>query len=439
MGIQAFPAALQPIIQQNFLEREFEEGLQSMLAFRDIAEREDFSIGIGETLTKTKPGLKAPVTTPLTPSSNTNLDNGLSPTTWTVEQYTISINMFGDTIDLNMITNKVGIVGQFLRNAYTNGVQAAQSLDRLARNALFAAYIGGQTRMRTTLGAPAASINVDDIRGFQTVLVNGVPTPTSASNTMAVTVGSNAYTLQTAVADGSNVSTAPNGISGVLTMSGNVTVADGTTGNTVSSAVGPSILRPRNAGNTSLTLGGDLFTMSLVLDAVAYLRRNAVPTIGGMYNCYLDPVSGRQLFADPDFKILFQGQDAAKEFRMGRVIELLDCRFIPTTEAFVQVHPSIATLNIRRPIICGAGSLIEGDYAGMADNDVTPADSIIDIIDGVVQVTREPIDRLQQIIAQSWYWIGGFVAPTDFTVNPSIVPTASNSYFKRAVMLEHVG
>jgi hypothetical protein len=65
--------------------------------------------------------------------------------------------------------------------------------------------------------------------------------------------------------------------------------------------------------------------------------------------------------------------------------------------------------------------------------------SITNMIDGIAQVTREPLDRLQQIIAQSWYWIGDFVAPTDFTVNPAIVPTASNAYAKRGVSIEHIG
>ena len=32
-----------------------------------------------------------------------------------------SINMFGDTIDLNMVTQRVGIEDQFLHNSYTNG------------------------------------------------------------------------------------------------------------------------------------------------------------------------------------------------------------------------------------------------------------------------------------------------------------------------------
>ena len=417
--------------------------------------RENFKTNIGETLTKTRPGLKAPVTTPLGTSGNTNFDNGLSPSTFSIEQFTLTLRQYGDTIDLNTVTNRVGIVEQFLHNSRVNGTQAGQSLDRLARNRLFAGYLSGNTRLRTTLGAPAATINVDDISGFENALVNGVPTPVSATNTLSVVVGSNTYTLTGTAADATNVSTvattfgaatgvqptsgmAP-GRSGTLTFSGNVTVADATTGNAVTMANGAVILRPNTRATTAALVSGDLFTMSIALDAVAYLRRNAVPAINGFYNCHLDPVSSRQLFADPDFKQLFQGQSAAAEFRMGRVIELLDLRFIPTTEAPVQVNPTVSTLNVRRPIIVGEGALIEGDFDGMAALDSPQADSIIDVVDGIVQITREPLDRLQQIIAQSWYWIGDFVAPTDFTLNASIVPTASAAYWKRGVVVEHTG
>jgi len=83
--------------------------------------------------------------------------------------------------------------------------------------------------------------------------------------------------------------------------------------------------------------------------------------------------------------------------------------------------------------------LVEGDFAGMAAEDVAPADSIISVVNDVAMVTREPIDRLQQIIAQSWYWIGGFCAPSDTTTNASTIPTATNAAFKRAVIVEHVG
>ncbi len=440
MGIQNFPATLQPIIQQGFLEREFQQALRSRLAYRSCADREAISVGIGETLTKTRAGLKPTVTTPLTASANTNLDNGLTPTGWGVEQYTLSINHYAATTDLNMVTSRVGIASQFLQNAYVNGEQAARSLDELARNALYNAYFGGNTRVRTTLSSAGPSVAVDDLRGFQTVFVNGVQQPVSSTNTLTVTIGASVYIAIAAVADTTSNSTAPNGISGVLTLSSNVTVADGTAGNTTTASTACSVSRPNQRTNTSLIQASDTLTMGALLDSVAKLRLNAVPDIGGAYNCYLDPMSARQLFMDADFKQLYQGATSANlVFKRGMTNEFLGLRFVTTNEAFVTPHPTLSGATIRRPIVCGQGALIEGDFAGMAAQDVAPADSIVSMVDGVAMVTREPVDRLQQIIAQSWYWIGGFCTPSDTTTTPTTIPTATNAAFKRAVMIEHIG
>jgi hypothetical protein len=440
MGISNFPAALQPIIQQGFLEREFQQALTSRLGYRACADREDIAVGIGETLTKTRAGLKPSVTMPLVASQNTNLDNGLTPTGWGVEQYTLTINHYAATTDLNMVTSRVGIASQFLQNAYVNGEQAARSLDELARNALFSPYFGGNTRVRSTLSSAASALSVDDIRGFQMVFSNGLQLPVSSTNTLLVTVGSNAYTLVGAAPDATNVSTTPGGTSGVLTFQGSVTVADGTAGNTVQAANASVVIWPNARTNTSQLLATDQLTMASLLDAVAKLRLNAVPEIDGVYNCYLDPVSARQLFADQDFQRLFQGATSANQvFRTGMVNDFLGLRFIPTTEAYVQPHPSIAGVNVRRPIVCGQGALIEGDFEGMAASDVAPDGAMVAVVDKVAMVTREPLDRLQQIIAQSWYWIGGFCAPTDIGTNPTTIPTATNAAYKRAVIIEHVG
>jgi len=440
MGIQNFPAALQPIIQQGFLEREFQQALRSRLGYRAVADREDIAVGIGETLTKTRAGLKPSVTTPLAPALNTNLDNGLTTTSWGVEQYTLTLNFYAATADLNMVTSRVGIASQFLQNAYVNGEQAARSLDELARNALFNSYFGGNSRVRTTLGSAGPTIAVDDIRGFQTVFVNGVQTAVGGSSSLAVTVGSNVYTLVGAAADSTNVSTTPNGVSGTLTFSGNVSVSDGTAGNAVQASTASVIVRPNARATAAALTTTDTLAMANLLDCVASLRKNAVPVIDGVYNCYLDPVSARQLFADPDFKLLFQGATSSNAvFKNGVVSDFLGLRFVPTTEAYVQAHPTISGAYIRRPIVCGQGALIEGDFAGMAAHDVAPADSIVSIVDGVAMVTREPIDRLAQIIAQSWYWIGGFCTPSDTTTSPTTIGTSTNATYKRAVMIEHIG
>lgn len=60
-------------------------------------------------------------------------------------------------------------------------------------------------------------------------------------------------------------------------------------------------------------------------------------------------------------------------------------------------------------------------------------------VDDVCMITRPALDRLAQIIAQSWCWIGGFALPTDLTANTTIIPTATNSYLKRCVVIESLG
>jgi hypothetical protein len=481
MSIQNFPASLVPAIQTGMLEHEFEEALRSYIGYRMIADRETIATNIGETLTKTRRGLKAPMTIPMVASANTNFDNGLTPSTFAIEQYTLTLQQFGDTIDLNMITNKVGIVNQFLQNAKVTGVQAAQSLDRLARRALFIPYFGGNTRVSLTNGSVISTVNVDDVRGFFQVPVNGVMVATSAGAPLAATIGAATVSIIGVVADGTvtngvvsgagngdgnvapagltfgttganlanNVSTAPGGFSGVLTLSATITVANATLGNTVQAANASQIVRPSGRANTGLLQATDTLTLSNILDAVALMRLNNVPGVASAdgttgaaghdpYNFYLDPKSSRQLFADPDFKQLFQGAtSAAQVFKTGMTNDFLGVRFMPTTEAFTQTLTGVGT--VRRPILVGGGALIEGDYAGMATAEVSTDGSIINTVDEVVMVTRPPLDRLQQIIAQSWYWIGAFTAPSDITTNTNIIPTATNSAFKRAVMIEHIG
>jgi hypothetical protein len=345
----------------------------------------------------------------------------------------------------------VGIASQFLANANTNGIQAMQSLDRLARNALFGGavsgvggYLGGNTRVVTTLGSAGSSIEVDDVRGFLNVIVNGQVTPVSGSSGMIVTVGSGVYTLVNVVPDATNGSTAPGGVSGQLVFSGPVSVSDGTAGNAVVASVAPLVIRP-NGRLTSAALQtasangmADTLGIQNVLAGVAALRRNNVPMIGGAYHCYLDDLQLLSLFRDADFKYLYRGAYGSEEYRSGNIIELLGVRFIPTTEAPQQA--SLGAGPIHRALLVGQGALIEGDCAFVGHSDIPDGDrSLVEIVDGVAMVTREPLDRLRQIIAQSWYWIGGFALPTDVTANTAIIPTATNAYLKRGVVIESLG
>jgi len=443
MAISNFPASLQMIIQQGMLEREFHQALRSVLAYRSVCDREGFAVRIGETLTKTRMGLLATATTPLSvtqlgsaaASTASMLDNGMTPKVLNAEQYTITINEYADTINLNIVGEQVGIANQFVQNAIAQGEQAARTLDQLARNALFAPYMSGNTKVISGTGT---SIQVDDVRGFQQVYLNGVQGAVSPGRTLTVVIGAGTYVVTGVVPDATNISLAPQGVSGVLTLSTAVSAGDSAVNSPVSSATAQTIIRPNARISTGALTATDLLTMSALLDAKAALEKNAVPKIDGFYHCFLDPVSQRQLFADPDFKQLFQGATMENEyFKRGMMYApTLGLRMIPTTEAYVQTTGAGV---VRRPIVCGQGALIEGDFEGTTTSTLGDGDFDVSVVDGISYIVRAPLDRLKQNVAQSWAWIGGFVAPTDITTNPATISTATNAAYKRAVVIEHIG
>ena len=451
MGIQNLPAALQSVIQQNYLERAFEEALRAKLGFRTIADREPFMANIGETITKTRTGLLPAITTPLSPAANSDITSGLTPQNYGVEQYSLSVNQYAANMQLNFRTAKVAIASLFLRNAVSLAEQAFRSVDTLAQMALFNTYLGGNTRVRTTLGAPGTAVSVDDIRGFQyTWNSEGQVVSISAGNPVNVTVGADVYSLTGAVADGSNVSTTPGGVSGVLTFSTNVTTADGTAGNAVVSAVAPYVLRPSTtSGNVmaattaAIAAASDInfgkLTMQMILTAKATMSANGVLPVSetGMFHLYLDPLQASGLFADSEFQLLFRGTETkSREMRKAIVNDLLGVSLFETNLNPVQ---SLSGVNVRRGMLVGQGALVEGVFtreAYAAAEKVDDSDGMITVIDDIAHVTREPLDALKQVVTQTWSYIGGFAVPSDITTNPNTIPTSSNSSFKRGIVLE---
>jgi hypothetical protein len=473
MALNDLPSSLQSVIQTGFLERRFRQALRAKLGFRAVADREPFSAGIGESITKTRTGLLAANTTPMAPASVTDFTSGLTNANFSVEQYILAVAQYAVPMMLNVATAKVAIDDLYLQNAYVLGENAARSVDTLAQMALFDQYMGGNTRVTTTLGAAGTAVHVDDVRGFfNTLNSKGQPVVVSSSNTLSVTVGSDVYTLTGVVADGtapatinpwlanlafsgtsSNSSTAPGGFSGTLTFSGNVSISDGTAGNTVQSAVAPFVIRPSlstsnvMAGNTSLIsstndINNGQLTMQMVLEGKATMAANAVPPLEatGNYLFLADPLQLTGLYRDPAFQRFFIGREDSSEYKRGVVAEQLGVTIVETNLNPVQSNLfSTVGGNVRRGALCGQGALVEGVFTRTgyaAAEKVDDADGMITIVDDIAHVTREPLDTLKQVVTQSWSYIGGFVAPTDTTTNPNTVPTASNSALKRAILIE---
>lgn len=451
MAINNLPASIQSVIQQNFLERAFQESLRAKLGFRSIADREPFAAGIGETITKTRTGLLPAITTPMSPAANSDFTSGLTAQNYAVEQYALAIAQYPGVLQLNLATARVAIASLFLRNVVTLGEQAFRSVDVLAQQALFNTYLGGNSRVRVTLGAAGVTISVDDIRGFQnTRNAAGQVVPISTAFPVNVTVGADVYSLTGSAADGTIVSTAPGGISGTLTFASAVTVADGTALQPVVSAVAPYVIRPStSAGNvmasatTGIAAANDYnagkITMDMILTAKATMSANGVQPVdeSGMFHFYADPMQIKGLFSDSAFQLLFRGGANTEEYRKGVVADILGVQLIETNLNPVQTLAGVGT--VRRGILVGQGALVEGVFtneAYSAANGGKEDDGSVVVVDGIAMITREPLDALQQVITQSWSYIGGFAVPSDTTANPNTIPTANNSAFKRGIMLE---
>ena len=458
------PAGLQAILQTGILEREFEEGLDSVLAYRRVALRETIPNNIGETITRTRTGRKAPVTASLGIATFSNLDNGLSSSDASIEQYSFTMRDYADTVDVDLMANQSVIASNIIRVARNNGVQAAQSLERICRSRLFGAYLGGNTRVRTDLGASSTTTaHVDDIRGFTTVLVNGVPTTVSSSATLSVVETSvssgvnQTLTVTGVVADGTNLSSTPDGISGVLTFSAATAPVNG---DALVSANASQVIRPYGHISTAQMTGSDTLTLGLLLDAVTKLRLNGVPPMDdGTYHVVLDDSSMRQLWSDQQFIVLYAGRYQSQEYQQGQIFSLLGLTFIPTTETYIQqaltsyngtVYPAASgatgaaqiTTSIRRPIVVGSEAIIEGDFEGLEywlQQQAVQAIAEVTLIGGVAHIFRPPLDRMQRQLSLTWDWIGDFAVPTDATATSLIIPTASNALYKRCVVVEHSG
>ena len=192
-------------------------------------------------------------------------------------------------------------------------------------------------------------------------------------------------------------------------------------------------------GITSSLYNSGKLSMQMLLNAKAQLSSNGVAPVSasGMYHFYASPKQVVGLFNDQDFKLLFRGQPNSPEFRRGVIAELLGIQLIETNLNPVATVSGVGT--VQYGILCGDGTLVEGTFtpeayraAEKADDD----DGMITVVDGIAHVTREPLDALKQVVTQSWAYIGGFTVPSDITTNPNTIPTASNSAYKRGVVLE---
>src|SRR5260364_49034 len=282
-------------------------------------------------------------------------------------------------------------------------------------------------------------IQVNDIRGFETVYVNGKTEPVSSSHPARIRIGGQSYELIGAARHAENNSTtqASGGISGELTLRAGPHSPDKfKKGTAVVHDNAPSLIRAGNHDTTEKLSAQDTLSMRLILKAMTALKHNT--GLQPPFKLFLDSESMFQLYDDPQFQSLYRGQYGSDAMQRGRIVHLLGIDFIDTTESVLQpmAKDKGAEIVVRRPILVAQGALIEADFP-WKQTAYQQMNSVLHVVDGVAHITRAAINRTGDVIAQTWTWIGGFAAPSDSTANRRIIPTANDAYYKRAVIIEH--
>lgn len=408
------PAAIRAVMQNGLLDRTFQDALTPEFLYPRVARSETWQGGLGDTATFTRTGLLEPKSTPITGSDP-------SPSTYAVEQWSVTMDQYGDAMDTNMLQSSMTLASKFLRDIQILATGAGQSLNHIARNKLYRAYSGGRTWV-TAAATTDTSMVVDSVDGFTHVVVDGVLTPVSGSNPLDITVDGVANTVT-----GVNVAT--------KTLTLGTTRVD-VEGEAVVSANAPVSIRPGAADTAFDLTGSSVVTLSLFRAATTRLRRMNVAPVDGAYVAHIDAETLNQLFDDDEFQKLYQGRgEASQVWRDLAVGRIAGIDFVRNEEAPTR---AIEDVTVHQPIVYGADALVSAPFAEMgrllAETDVADVPSI-QMVDAapnvqVARIIRPPQDRLQQVVGSAWSWVGDFGVPSDIT-------TGDDALYKRAVVIEH--
>lgn len=408
------PAAVREIMQNGLLDRVFQDALLPEFLFPALATVRPWNANLGDTVTFTRTGLLTPKDTPITGSDP-------AADTYGVEQYSMTMDQYGNAVDTNMLQSAMTLASKFLEDQQKLAINAGQSLNRVARTKLYQAYAGGRTWC-TTAEASDTTIEVASVDGFTHVLVNGKPTAVSATNPLAVKIEGVANTV-VAVDEGTKTLTL--GTARVDAV-GDAVVADNA----------PVSVRPSAKDTANDLVAADVATFSLFRSAVARLRKQNVPTIGGAYVAHIDPDTEAQLFEDSEFQALYRGRADSPVYANLSLGRFGGIDWVRNNEARTVTNE--ADLTVHQPIVVGGDALIAGPFERMgsllADIGAAAAGDIQMVgVNGGVQVARiirPPQDRLQQVVGSAWSFVGDFAVPSDSV-------TGDGALYKRAVVVEH--
>lgn len=440
--------------------RAFHDGLFPNLQYRAEAMPEEWEGNTGQTRLHSRPGLLRPSVRPLSP--------GNDPVGQQVpyEQWTATLSQYGDSIDTNMLGSATALANLFLRNVHQLGLQAGQTVNRVARNAMFQAYLSGQTVATGAIGTNDTTIHVAALNGFTDVVIPGVnaaPQAVSPSFPLPIKIGVTGSQVSATV-----IGTNPDNPSdpfgpGTVTLAAVVGTAFSSPRAPVISAYAPIILRSGGSNSIDGITGTDLLTLQQIISAVGFLRRASVqPHDDGFYHVHLSPLANVQLFADPVFQRLNQSLPEYVIYKEGAIGQIANSLYylnnespettnvdtLQSTSAGAFYAPEIqseivngAGIPIGMVIITGKGSVYEHYFDEsqlVTEAGTTGKVGEFDVVNNGIQILTErirmilraPLDKLQQVVTSSWSATTVFPVPSDVTA-PS-----GPQRFKRAVVLQ---
>lgn len=452
VSLPGIPASIGNLIQQDVLERMFHDSLFPAQLFRATAQPELWEANLGESMLFTRPGLIPVSTRPLVQS------NDPSPQTYAFEQWRAEAAQYGTTLDTHMPTSSVSLASLFMRNTQQLGLNAGQTLNRIVRDNLFRAYLGGNTNLAVAALAAATQVEVASLNGFTEVVVNARPVDVSAGNPLAVTIDGVANTV---------IGTIPNDPAvpfgrGMLLL-GTALAAPAALRAVVLAGNRSRITRVGGGTSVDGIGAGNILALADIINAVARLRRANVPTMAdGTYHVHLGPEAEAQIFQDLQFQRLYDGVPQGAAYMDLAIARLVGCTFyrnnevpsddnsgtLQATGSSAQGAPDIggdvtnATGRaIRRTIVIGGAAvyekyldesryITEAGVTGKIGGFSVTNGGIAVMTDRIRYIIRSPLDRLQQVVAQTWSWSGDFAVPSDML-------TGDSARYKRSVTIEH--
>lgn len=452
-------AFLDNIVQDRTLEKEFLDSLYPATLYRAQAPQEEWAARAGDTLTQTRAANLPDVVDPLSPGVDPQ------PVQPEYEQWSVVCTPFGNMLPVDMRGDFMAIANTVLRNMKTMGLNAGASIDRLARNKMFKAYLSGEAM--TTAGATSASVPVTSINGFTHVMWNGsaagpgVLTPVSAQTPLAITIAGVAHLVTAATPASQLDPTGP----GTLTLSASTTY---TAHSVVRATNAPTIIRPSGGSIDSITPASAL-TFKQCRDAKAKMALNGVMPMGdGSYHLHLDPRQVSQLRGDNEWQRSIEANPRDPGWvegvlgRFGGITYIENPRApSPTSSGTLaasrttgsyssQLKAEVRNLQgtgILRGIMMGGGVIQEkyvnelAAYATAAGNigkvgmfQVLSNNGIAINLEKIRFIMQAPLDVMQTIMKMAWSWAGDFAVPSD--AGGGQPDDTNKQLFKRAIVLE---